>query len=709
MGAHAHGRRRFFSTLLGIGVLVTAFLLGLAGAARVPEGWQLGLPSAAVTVGACLLAVAIAVWAPERGRFGLGLLPVLGLVLLGVDVPGVRALAGGPLLVLVFGAVCLGLATDPPGWSRRLFLPAVTVAYLFAAGQVQRQVGPEGDEPHYLMVADSLLRDHDLDLEKDYAEGRYHAFHERPLDPHYRVRGKHGEIYSLHAVGLSLLVLPAYALGGYPSASFFMAGLGVLLALTVRRLLHDVLPAGAAEGTAWAVALSPPLLAYSGLLFTEVPAALGVAAALWLGRRAPVLDRVRLVALGGVLALLPWLNVRYVVLSALLALYVLAQRPGGRRCLLVLAPLGLSAVGIALFHFALYGFFDPRRVYGRRPEFSLATLREGLPGLLLDQEFGLLVYAPLFSLAVAGVATLWRRDRRLCVAALALVLAAAGTAGTWHMWRGGFNPPARFLVPIVPVLALGVGAALVRGFSAPMALLAGWGLWVSAVGVAEPGLLHRDRDGIAPLFRAASGAQEWTTLLPGFVLEDSRRRELAILWTVALVLALPWRGPGSVRGFAAASLGLLAAAGTASLVTRLPTGGRDAVRIVGRPALAVPGWKLNRAAPARWSPGDLAWGPLYEPHRFPAGAALGERLRLPAGRYRLEVRATLLHEDAGLPRLRLHRGGRQVQGDQGQDFERTASGLSTEFDLGRAEPDLTLVLEGGGALSLEEVELRVQP
>jgi hypothetical protein len=694
---------------LGIGVLVAALLVGLGGGARSPEGWQLGLPSAAMTVGACLLGVGLAIWAPGRGRFGLGLLPVLGLVLLGVEVPGVRALAGAPLLALVFGAACLGLASDPPGWSRRLFLPVVTLIYLFAAGQAQRQVGPEGDEPHYLMVAESLLRDHDLELERDYTEGRYRAFHEQPLEPHYRVRGKHGEIYSLHAIGLSLLVLPAYALGGYTAASFFMAGLGVLLALTVRKLLHDVVPADAAEGTAWAVALSPPLLAYSGLLFTEVPAALGVAVGLWLGRRAPVLDVGRLVILGGLLAFLPWLNVRYLVLSVLLALYVFAQRPGVQRGLAVLAPLGLSAVGIALFHFALYGFFDPRRVYGRRPEFSLQTLREGLPGLLLDQEFGLLVYAPLFCLALVGIGTLWHRDRRLCVVALAMVLAIAGTAGTWHMWRGGFNPPARFLVPIVPVLGLSVGIALVRGFSGPAAVLVGWGLWVSAVGVADPGLLHRDRDGTAPLFRAASGAEEWTTLLPGFVLEDSRRLGLALLWTVALLLALPWRGTGRIRGLAAASLGLVAAAGVASLVARTGTGGRDAVRVVGRPALAVPSWTLSQAAPARWGPGDLAWGPLYEPHRFPAGAALGERLRLPAGRYRLELRASLLHEDAGPPRLRFYERGREVPGARGQDFERTATGLSAEFELAEAEPDLTLVLAGGGALSLQEVELRLQP
>ncbi len=49
--------------------------------------------------------------------------------------------------------------------------------------RVQTQVGPQGDEPHYLMVADSLLRDGDLSLERDYALGRYQAFFDGSLEP----------------------------------------------------------------------------------------------------------------------------------------------------------------------------------------------------------------------------------------------------------------------------------------------------------------------------------------------------------------------------------------------------------------------------------------------------------------------------------------------------------------------------------------------
>src|SRR6185369_10497525 len=234
---------------------------------------------------------------------------------------------------------------------------------------------------------------------------------------------------------------------------------------------------------------------------------------------------------------------------------------------------------------ALYGFFDPRRVYGRRPELSLATLPEGLPGLLLDQEFGLLVYAPVFVLAVPGFVRLAMRDRRGALFAGGLIAAALLMAGSWPMWRGGWNPPARFLLPVVPALALGLAASFQRGFGSASALLLGWSVWTGLAGGMEPRLVHRDRDGTAPLFRAFSGAEEWTRLLPGYVLDESAgdRTALAAVWGVALLAAAAAvRGRGTPAGLGACIAGLAAAAGTASVLSTARTGGRDAVRVVGR-------------------------------------------------------------------------------------------------------------------------------
>jgi hypothetical protein len=692
---------------LGWLTLAVVVLLGAGGAASTPEGWQWGLAHpvawAAILAGAL---VAARRW-PEAGAPGLGLLPVLVLGLLGLPLPGARALTGGPLFALAAacGLLILPRTARGPAVLERAFLPVVGLACCIGSFQVQRQVGAEGDEPHYLMVAESLLHDGDLALDQDYTQDRYGAFSRKPLEPHYRVRGKDGRIYSLHALGLSLLLLPAYALGGYVGASLFMVALAVLLAREMRGLLHDVVgDREAANVAAFVVALSPPLVSYAGLVFTEIPAALGAAVVLRHGRKAEALSARATAGLGLVLAFLPWLNVRYAALSLILALYVLAQRPGWRRTGWLLFAPAASAAALLASHQVLSGFLDPRRVYGRRPEFALATLREGLPGLLLDQEFGLLVYAPVFALATAGVGAVWRRDRRLAVAGLSMVAVVLATAGTWHMWRGGFNPPARFLVPIVPVLALGLAAALARGVTAPAALLAGWGLWLGAVGVVEPRLLHRDRDGTAPLFRAVSGAEEWTRLLPGFVLEDPERRRLATVWALALGATLVWRGRGTPRGLAAASMGLLAATGTASHLATARTLGRDAVRVVGRAAVLVPGLRPVASAVGRWGPEALAWGPVYEPHRFPAGAALAERLRLPAGSFELHVRAQVLDEAPGPPALVVE-GARLAP----STFERNPAGYIVRFRLETPALDLTLRLRGGGAFVLEGLQLGLQP
>jgi hypothetical protein len=643
------------------------------------------------------------------GRVFVFLAPLLALVVLAAPLPGLRALTGPPLLAVVLGGLAVALAAR--GWRppRAAFLPVVLALYGLTAVRVQQEVGPRGDEPHYLMVAESLLRDRDLSLERDYQERRYQPFHPEPLEPHYRLRGRHGEVYSLHAVGLSLLLLPAYAAGGYPAASLLMAVLAALLAREIRELARDWTGRdGAAEGVGWVVALSPPLAHYAGLVFTEVPAALLLALALRGATRvaADPPRRIAPWALG--LAFLPWLNVRYAILAALIFLYALWRRPCARRAAVLMVPSLLSGALLAWHHWRLYGFFDPRRVYGRRPEFALATLPEGLPGLLLDQEFGLLVYAPAFVLALPGLVALWRIRRRECVVSVLLLLAVLLTAGSWHMWRGGFNPPARFLVPVLPVLAVALAMAVRDRLGAGAALALGWGLWLGAAGILAPGLVHRDRDSTAPVFRAWSGAEEWTRLLPGYVLSEPDRHALAAVWAAALALvaARAGRGHAGARSLAVATAGLLAASAVASRLSDARTGGRDSVRVIGRPALTVPRVDLSAHADGRWPPAVLDWGPLYEPHRHPGGALIGDRLCVPPGAYRLIIAGEDLSGGAAAPSIEV----RPERGPTGVSVISRRGLGGVVADLFLPDAPFSVRLLGGGPFVLKEIALEaIQP
>ena len=379
---------------------------------------------------------------------------------------------------------------------------------------------------------------------------------------------------------------------------------------------------------------------------------------------------------------------------------MLAGRPGVREVTALLVPVALSTVGIALYHHALYGFYDPGRVYGAHPELSLHLVPEGLQGLFLDEEFGLLVYAPVFVLALAGFPTLLRKSRREALALLGLFLAASLTAAAWPMWRGGFNPPGRFLVPIVPALAVGISFAFRRGLSAPASLLVGWTLLMGLSGGLSPRLVHRDREGTAPLFREVAGAAEWTRLLPRYVLGEEDAHALGLVWgATLLVAALASSGPSRTRTCFFASFCLLGVTALAERVGRGRDEGRDAVRLLGRGALSLPGFERIKGAPARWGPGSLTWGPLFEPHRHPGGADLGSRLPLPPGRYAFSLQGQWFGEappqveTSGEP-LVLVRSGDAYLG---------------EILVREGARETTLHLASGPPFELREIRLAAQP
>jgi hypothetical protein len=694
-------------------------LVVLAGgsAAASGSGAAIGVPSLRIlALGA--LAGGLTWASGVKGLAGF-LLPASAVFVGALVLPSLLLFSGRPLLAFVFAALVMAVAASGKRPPRALLLPFFFALYSTVSYQAQTRVGPDGDEPQYLMVTQSLIRDHDLALDQDFKEERYRAFFSRPLRPDFRVRGPQGQIYSLHAVGLSILILPAYALAGYPGASFFMA---LLAAFLVRELRRLALALGRderlAEGTAWLVGLSPPVLHFAGLIFTEIPAAL----LFCIGLRLAVFGRASRSAAAATLcaAALPWLNVRYAILTLAVAAALawrLREESGARarvngRGLIPSALILLgSALALGLYHHALWGFFDPRRVYGRQREFSLDILPEGLPGLFFDQEFGLLVYAPVFVLSIAGFFPLLRRRPGLALAALLAAGGVIATASAWPMWRGGFNPPGRFLLPLVPILAATLALALRGGLRASTALLAGWSLWCGLSGAMNIETVHRDRDGVAPFFRTQSGAREWTAALPSFVLSEDRATRI-LAWPWAALLALPLlgslrsgrgvTGPGGDRHTLLAAAVFMAAAVFADHSSpRVRAPERDAMRLAGSPALLLPSLQYQAASEGRW-PLDF----FYEPHRVPLGRIFASALPLGPGRYELTLEAS--DSVSGTPPTLVvsdHRTRASLSRPL-QIAQTGAPSLTATFAVDR-ESELDLTLLGGEPLLFRRAGLRI--
>jgi hypothetical protein len=342
-----------------------------------------------------------------------------------------------------------------------------------------------GDEPHYLLAAESLVHDGDVDVTDEYAARAYEEFHPGAL----KRRGEltNGRLNEPYGVGFPLLILPAYALAGAKGVELFLAALAALAMTLAYRLALRTAPDPWALGAATVAGLSAPFLAYGTAVYPELSAGLALTGAALLALRLDARPSWR-PAFGcfALLGTLPWLGVRFVPAGLVIGVFAARALWRSRR-----RTLTIGSVEVALFSLALCvgineALYDGPTPYSAYPEGESATgasfpvgYLERLPrlvSLFADPDYGLLRWAPLFALAFAGLWWLWRsrRDRLalavselheielaagLCAAVLGVqlvvaVLLAPSAGGPWFA--------ARHLIPALPLAVPLVAVGLRR-------------------------------------------------------------------------------------------------------------------------------------------------------------------------------------------------------------------------------------------------------
>ena len=132
-----------------------------------------------------------------------------------------------------------------------------------------------GDARHYLLAAESLQHDGDVDLLNQYAQ--------RGVRPRGELTA--GRLNEPYGIGFPLLILPAYALGGDKAVELFLAAIAALALVFAYRLALRAAPDPWALGAAAAIGLSPPLLAYGTAVYPELTAGAVLAGAALLALR----------------------------------------------------------------------------------------------------------------------------------------------------------------------------------------------------------------------------------------------------------------------------------------------------------------------------------------------------------------------------------------------------------------------------------------
>ena len=317
-----------------------------------------------------------------------------------------------------------------------------------------------GDEPHYLILAASLLRDGDVDVRNNFDEDATTREIYGPIPDRHLV-SRDGREHLHHAPGLSALLTLPFALGG-PTAARLLLCLLIILILgwACWRWLNGRAPPGDVALAIAGLLLCPVVLFGSGQVYGDLLAGVVILAlAVWLWNGEPHVDpaeskqppakarSLRAWMLFGLVAgLLPWLHMKYLATTALFGLFAAWQVWRERRlgdnghtlpwvyaaggAFLLIGPLTFF-----WYQMATHGMLFSGQGQDMTGTPYLRTV-EMLIGRHLDQSHGLFWHQPLFFPGLIALGWMVRKRHPLTIPWMLLYASLLVPSAVLNRWGG---------------------------------------------------------------------------------------------------------------------------------------------------------------------------------------------------------------------------------------------------------------------------------
>ena len=442
----------------------------------------------------------------------------------------------------------------------RVWLLSFLALAAAAVALYSQRIHLSGDEPHYIIVAQSLVEDGDFDLKNNLDPRKYSQY--MPVELRFHGSVRDGRYHSFHLPGVSFLLVPFFFLfkllnGAVPGHLYFRLvaafinsffALGLFLAL--RRQ-----PGGKEERRLFIFFLVTfPLVFQAVHLFPELPGAALVVFAYIFAR-----DKKRYFTAGLLLAGVPWLHLKYSLPILFLSLAVLAwiwmeeTRIAGRlKRLAAFAAAPLASLALLLLYSrTLYGSFSPTAIESQFAGNSFFAVPLGLRietllSFFLDQRDGLLVYAPVFLLIFLAA----KKEIRDGIRDFYLLAAMFFSYTLLHAFttsRGGYSPAARPTLFVMWIMALalyayyqqaqGSGKNLFRYLAGLTVFATAW-LFYYPLFLYQPVTREVSQRASSLLVFLSSSAVELSTFFPSFLKKPNSGYWPNWLWLSALGLLL---------------------------------------------------------------------------------------------------------------------------------------------------------------------------
>ncbi len=390
-------------------------------------------------------------------------------------------------------------------WATRSFLIGVLILFLipqFSNTFLSFQIGESawnfallgfGDETHYFVILNSLLKDGDLDLKNNYynarkggsdagniwagqklqhhvlwyPDGRYLEWHEVFLQdvwPDDSLEPTKQQVlefdpsklpeYSIHPPGMPLvlaLILMPFSLSDSlylepvvvmaSAVSMFIAFL--LFFKMLDRWSGQKIGAG---GITLVVFFGTPLLVYSRMFFTESHLVLFAVGSYAIYLSPSAYPWRNSVLSGGMIALGIFMKPPFALLLIPLVVDAWMRHSKHHAFALVVLPVCAVAGILGLNHMMFGSPFRPSQ------PFLIGNPLAGIQGFWISETAGLLLYAPAVVIALMAWPTFWATQRRMAWLFLGGFLPYFLLMSTWLEWRGGYSYGPRLILPVLPFL-----------------------------------------------------------------------------------------------------------------------------------------------------------------------------------------------------------------------------------------------------------------
>lgn len=345
-------------------------------------------------------------------------------------------------------------------WIVAIFVLGLVIFIFIGYNRAHRLI-TVGDEPHYLIMSNSLIKDGDFDLKNNYENKDYQQYGWPTIDyqNHISANSKNGKYYSLHNIGLPILISPGYIFGKVDGSIVVLNIIAAIAGVFVFALAYKITESYLKSLIAWSVIFLIPISLYSSAVYTEIPLfAISIILLFLLFKYSRSQKTILLIIASFLLSLLIWLHVKYVFVSAsFIIAYIFLTKNDYFKNILILVSLPLLSQILEMFVF--HKWFGVASLTAAYPNLWQANqniagaIIEGIPGLLIDRAFGLFLYSPVFILSFSGLYFLFKENRRIAYATIFIFLINFLAFGMYVKFLG-FVPVGRFVMPVMGIMVL---------------------------------------------------------------------------------------------------------------------------------------------------------------------------------------------------------------------------------------------------------------